>query len=74
MRIVYGVCTSCPGAETLEVLLENEFDDMTIEYKQWVVTHGAAFMSWAQMFMTYHIYSLALIFMIIWISIQFEWF
>jgi hypothetical protein len=28
---MYGVCTSCPGAETLEVLLQNELD-MTVEY------------------------------------------
>jgi hypothetical protein len=38
---MYGVCTSCPGAETLEVLLQNELDDMTIEYYQWVVTDRA---------------------------------
>jgi hypothetical protein len=36
MRIVcmYGMCTSCLGAEALEELLYNEPDDMTTEYKQ----------------------------------------
>jgi hypothetical protein len=34
----YGMYTSCPGAETPEVLLHNELDDMTIAYKQWVTT------------------------------------
>jgi hypothetical protein len=38
---IYSVCTSRPGAETLEILLQNELDDMTIEYKQWVVTDRA---------------------------------
>jgi hypothetical protein len=42
------VCTSCPGAETLEVLLRNELDDMTVEYKQWVVTDGATLMTVTQ--------------------------
>jgi hypothetical protein len=34
---IFGKSTSCPGAETLEVLHNNELD-MTIEYKQWVMT------------------------------------
>jgi hypothetical protein len=35
--------TSQPGAETLEVLLHNELD-VTIEYKQWVMTDRAILM------------------------------
>jgi hypothetical protein len=42
---MYGVCTSCPDAETLKVLLQNELDGMTIEYKQWVVTDRATLMT-----------------------------
>jgi hypothetical protein len=38
---MYGVRTSCPSAETLEVLLHNELDDMTTEYKHWVMTDRA---------------------------------
>jgi hypothetical protein len=38
---MFGVCASCPGAETLKVLLQNELDDITVEYKQWVVTDRA---------------------------------
>jgi hypothetical protein len=34
---MYGVCTQCPDAEMLELLPQNELDDATIEYKQWVV-------------------------------------
>jgi hypothetical protein len=45
---MYGVCTSCSGAEKLEVLLQNELDDMTIEYKQWVVTDRATLMTLTQ--------------------------
>jgi hypothetical protein len=40
-----GVYTSCPGAETLEVLLHSDLDDMKMEYKQWVVTDGATLMT-----------------------------
>jgi hypothetical protein len=28
---MYGVCTSCPSAETLEVLLQNELDDSRVQ-------------------------------------------
>jgi hypothetical protein len=45
---MYGVCTSCPGAETLKVLIQNELDGMTIEYKQWVVTDRATLMTLRQ--------------------------
>jgi hypothetical protein len=31
---MYGLRTSCPGAETLEVLLNNELDDMSVEYRE----------------------------------------
>jgi hypothetical protein len=44
----YVVCTSCPGAENLEVLLHNELDDMTIKYKQRVVTDTATLMTVTQ--------------------------
>jgi hypothetical protein len=40
-----GICTSCPGAETLKVLLQNELDDMTVGYKQWVVKNRATLMT-----------------------------
>jgi hypothetical protein len=33
-------CTSCPGAEKLKVLLYNDLDNMTIEYKLWVMTQA----------------------------------
>jgi hypothetical protein len=33
---------------TLKVLLDNELDDMTIKYKQWVVTDRATFMTVTQ--------------------------
>jgi hypothetical protein len=45
---MYGVCTSCLGAETLKVLLQNELDDKTIEYKEWVVTDRATLMTVTQ--------------------------
>jgi hypothetical protein len=45
---LHGVCTSCPGAETLKVLLQNELDEMTIQYKQWVVTDRATLMTVTQ--------------------------
>jgi hypothetical protein len=35
---MYGACTSCPGEETLQVLLQNELVHMRMEYKQWVMT------------------------------------
>jgi hypothetical protein len=28
---MYGVCTSCPSAETLGVLLQNELDDSRVQ-------------------------------------------
>jgi hypothetical protein len=31
----------CTGAKTLEVLLHNKLNDMTIEYKQWVMIDRA---------------------------------
>jgi hypothetical protein len=42
------VCTLCPGAETVEVLLQNEVDDSTIEYKLWVETDRATLTTVAQ--------------------------
>jgi hypothetical protein len=45
---MYGVCTSCPGAETVEALLQNELDVMIIQYKQWAVTDIASFMTVTQ--------------------------
>jgi hypothetical protein len=45
---IYGVCISCPSAEILEVLFQNELDDMTVEYKQWVVTDRATLMAVTQ--------------------------
>jgi hypothetical protein len=42
---MYGLCTSCPGAETLKVLFQNELDDITVAYKQWVVTDRATLMT-----------------------------
>jgi hypothetical protein len=45
---MYGVCTLCPGAESLEVLLQNELDDITIEYKEWVATDRATLMTETQ--------------------------
>jgi hypothetical protein len=45
---MYGVCTSCPGSETLKVIFQNELDDMTIEYKQWVMTDRATLMTVTQ--------------------------
>jgi hypothetical protein len=45
---MYGVCTSCPGAETLKVLLHNELDDMKMEYKQCIMTHRATLMTVTQ--------------------------
>jgi hypothetical protein len=41
MRTVHGVCASCPGEETLELLLQNELDDMPTQYKQQTVTDRA---------------------------------
>jgi hypothetical protein len=43
--VMYGVCTSCVGAETLKVLIQNFLDDMSMEYKQWVVTDRATLMT-----------------------------
>jgi hypothetical protein len=37
-----------PGAETLEVLLHNELDDMTVQYEQWVVKDRATLMTVTQ--------------------------
>jgi hypothetical protein len=34
---------SCSGAETLEVLLKNEYDNMTIKHKQQVIRETATF-------------------------------
>jgi Fe-S cluster biogenesis protein NfuA len=45
---MYGACTSCPSAETSEVLLHNELDDKIIEYKQWVVQDKANLMNATQ--------------------------
>jgi hypothetical protein len=45
MIIICIVCTSCPGSETLAVFLQNELDDMTIEYKTWVVIDKATLMT-----------------------------
>jgi hypothetical protein len=39
---MYGVCTSCSGAETLKILLQNELT------KQWVVTDTANLMTVTQ--------------------------
>jgi hypothetical protein len=40
-----GVYISCPGAQTLILLLQKELGDMTVEYKQWVVTDRATLMT-----------------------------
>jgi hypothetical protein len=42
---MYGVYTSCSGTETVKVSLQNELDDMTIVYKQWVVADRVTFMT-----------------------------
>jgi hypothetical protein len=44
----YSATTSCPSAETLEVLLHNELDYMTLKYKQWVMTDRATLMNVTQ--------------------------
>jgi hypothetical protein len=43
-----GASTSCPGAETLEILLHNELEGMRIEYKQWVMTDKATLITVTQ--------------------------
>jgi hypothetical protein len=42
---LYGVSTSYPSTEKLEVLFYNELDDMKSECKQWVMTDTATLMT-----------------------------
>jgi hypothetical protein len=44
-----GVCTSCPGAETIDLLVQSRLDVVTIQYKQWAVTDRAALMTVTQL-------------------------